>query len=55
MEIREIKQKAFVFDREELSKLKYILNYAWHRAAKHSTPISEHKGFIDYFRKQIDV
>ena len=53
MPIIEIKKKAILLDKEEYHSLIAVLDYAWHRASKHNTPISEYEDFINYLRKKL--
>lgn len=56
MEIIEIKKKALLLDPDEVKKLKFIIDYAYHRAYEHpDSPVAfpEHRFFIEYLRKQL--
>lgn len=40
-----------IFEEEELDDLLEVLNYAWHRASQHQTPISHQEELINKWRK----
>ena len=40
MKKQAVKRYEVVFDAEEVQVLKYVIDYAWHRAAKHDSPVS---------------
>ena len=54
MELIEVKSYALKMDRDEIKKLKYVLDYAWHQAAKHESPITEYLKFIEYVRAKLE-
>ena len=50
-----VPQEALVLDDKERDRLRFVMDYAYHRATKHQSPVStkECKEFIEYFRKNM--
>ena len=58
MHIISVENKALVFNEEERRKLKFCIDYCWHRLEKHqNTGLHKVKmdiPFVDRLRKQLD-
>jgi hypothetical protein len=56
MEFIKIEKEAIVLDKEEIKKLKNILDYAYHRAVKHPESYiatQDYENFISYMRNKL--
>lgn len=54
--IKVIEQETFCFDKpEEVKLLKELINYCWHRAYKHNTPITQFKDKIEKLRCEMGI
>lgn len=49
------KEKKITFTKEQLRLVKHIVNYGWHRASCHKTPLSCRKEDIDKLRLSLGI
>ena len=49
------KKSYLIEDEDEIRLLKFLLNYCYHRAKKHKTPVSDLLEEINDLRKQFSI
>lgn len=49
------KVEVFELDEQDIKVMKYLLDYCWHRATKHLSPVVDYKKEIERLQKEFEI